>query len=71
MAQINWTKYAESPVLSPGPEGTWDDMTLLPFCILFDDTTYHIKVKFLGRDKIKTKIDSGMLILSCNFDEEK
>jgi len=22
----------------------------------FDDTTYHIKVKFLGRDKIKTKI---------------
>ena len=22
----------------------------------FDDTTYHVKVKFLGRDKIKTKI---------------
>lgn len=22
----------------------------------FDDTTYHIKVKFLGRDKLKTKI---------------
>jgi hypothetical protein len=42
-AQINWTKDTlNNPVLTTGPEGSWDDYVLYPHGILFDGTTYHM-----------------------------
>ena len=35
---------------------TMRDNQILTLTGFFDDTTYHIKVKFLGRDKLKTKL---------------
>jgi predicted GH43/DUF377 family glycosyl hydrolase len=38
-AQVNWIK--QGSVLDPGPAGEWDDNSLTPFCIIFDDTLYR------------------------------
>jgi predicted GH43/DUF377 family glycosyl hydrolase len=42
LAQDNWTKYLGNPVLSPGSSGEWDDNSLAPFFVLFEDTLYHM-----------------------------
>jgi predicted GH43/DUF377 family glycosyl hydrolase len=41
IAQINWTKHGNS-VLDPGPSGEWDDNSLAPLCVLFEDTIYRM-----------------------------
>jgi len=43
LAQIDWTKdTAHNPVLVPGEPGTWNDVSEYPFCVLFNDGTYHM-----------------------------
>jgi len=40
---INWTKSLESPVLHPGPDGTWDDAAIGPTGdVIFDGTLYNM-----------------------------
>jgi predicted GH43/DUF377 family glycosyl hydrolase len=39
---INWTKYSNNPVLTPGPEGTWDDETVGSPNVLFIDGVFHM-----------------------------
>ena len=48
--RINWTKYANNPVISSGPEGSADDMdTVSPF-VLFKDNLYHMWYAGRGDD---------------------
>jgi len=40
---INWKRSPESPVLHPGPDGTWDDYAIGPTGdIIFDGTLYNM-----------------------------
>jgi predicted GH43/DUF377 family glycosyl hydrolase len=54
IAQINWTKYEDNPILVPGSSGTWNDYSLFPGCILFDGSTYHFW--YGGHDGSKVRI---------------
>ena len=43
IAQTIWTKDAlNNPILTPGSSGSWDDNNISPFCVLFEDSTYHM-----------------------------
>jgi predicted GH43/DUF377 family glycosyl hydrolase len=42
IAQLDWIKYPENPVLVPGESGTWNEVSGYPFCVLFIDGTYHM-----------------------------
>ena len=37
----NWTRHP-NPVLTTGPSGSWDDITVYQPCVLFDGATYHM-----------------------------
>ena len=39
---INWTKYSENPVLTPGTPGSWDDQNVNNPEVLFIDSVYHM-----------------------------
>lgn len=39
---VVWEKYAENPVLSPGPDGTFYDMWIIATSVLFEDAKYHL-----------------------------
>ena len=43
---IDWTRYAENPVIQVGDIGTWDDEVVGPGPVLYDGETY--KMWFLG-----------------------
>jgi predicted GH43/DUF377 family glycosyl hydrolase len=45
---INWTKYTGNPVLSPGPEGSWDSAWIGKPTVVKVDGTYRIW--YQGRD---------------------
>lgn len=38
----HWTKDASNPVLSPGSNGSWDDLGVLAPRVILVDTTYHM-----------------------------
>jgi predicted GH43/DUF377 family glycosyl hydrolase len=42
VAQVNWTKYEENPVMSPGPPGEWDMVLAAAPWVLIDTTGYHM-----------------------------
>jgi predicted GH43/DUF377 family glycosyl hydrolase len=42
LAQVIWTPDLGNPVLSPGSSGEWDDNSLAPLCVLFEDTLYRM-----------------------------
>ena len=42
MAQTEWEKHPDNPVLDHGPGGTWDDPDVYPCHILFDGTEYKM-----------------------------
>ena len=39
--RLQWTVYAENPVLAPGPHGTWDDLHVVGGPVLFVNGTYR------------------------------
>ena len=42
LAQVEWTRYGNNPVLDVGPPGAWDDAMLVRGSVYFDETTYHM-----------------------------
>ncbi len=42
LAQTEWTKSSENPVLNLGAAGTWDDVYVLTASYYFDGSTYHM-----------------------------
>lgn len=42
LGQAYWQKYCVNPVLSPGPEGSWDDQAVAHPNVLYDGSTYHL-----------------------------
>jgi predicted GH43/DUF377 family glycosyl hydrolase len=48
---INWTRHPENPVLRLGPEGSWDESTLICQDILFDPDERLYKMWFVGGNK--------------------
>ena len=43
LAQTHWTKDTlNNPLLTTGPAGSWDDYSLTPFCLLLNDSVYHL-----------------------------
>ena len=47
-AQTEWTIHPDSPVVDPGPEGSWDDHWRVPLAVHFDGSVYHLW--FLGNN---------------------
>ena len=39
---ISWTKHAANPVLEPGPEGAWDEISPGSPSVILVDSTYHM-----------------------------
>ena len=39
---VNWTKHAANPVLEPGPEGAWDDISPGGPSVILVNSTYHM-----------------------------
>ena len=50
----NWWHWAESPVLMPGPNGTWDDANIFAPDVLFYEEQYHMW--YVGSDGDRYKI---------------
>lgn len=42
LAQIEWQKHPQNPVLEKGPSGSWDDIGIDGGSIIFDGTIYHM-----------------------------
>jgi predicted GH43/DUF377 family glycosyl hydrolase len=42
ISQVDWTKHEQNPLLVPGESGTWNDISMYPFCVLFLDDMYHM-----------------------------
>jgi predicted GH43/DUF377 family glycosyl hydrolase len=51
---LEWTKYAENPVLIPGEEGEWDDNNTDHACVLYIDSLY--KMWYMGEDGTSSRI---------------
>ena len=45
---INWEKYAQNPVLTVGPTGSWDSLYIAGASVLVDGNTY--KIWYMGSD---------------------
>jgi len=41
LAQIEWQRYPQNPVLNVGLDGKWDDLAVREPEVIFDGTTYH------------------------------
>ena len=39
---VNWTKHASNPVLEPGPEGAWDEISPGGPSVILVNSTYHM-----------------------------
>jgi predicted GH43/DUF377 family glycosyl hydrolase len=39
---ISWTRPYSNPVLSPGPNGTWDDLSVHPGAVIYDNGQYKM-----------------------------
>ena len=42
VAQINWEKYPDNPVIDLGDDGSWDDVHISHLSVLFDGNKYHL-----------------------------
>ncbi len=38
----NWTKHSGNPVISPGPSGSWDDISVIPGTVYNDGSKYYM-----------------------------
>ena len=54
IAQTNWTKYSENPVLNLGAGGSWDDAGVVLPSVIFDSDSF--KMWYHGDDGSATKI---------------
>ena len=55
IAQTDWEKYAENPVLAPGPTGAWDPGFVSIPSVLFDGSTYHMWYNNAVNEGLATK----------------